>query len=1489
MDFSDCLADDSFGPIVVGCRDNFDFTVRFEQIFLSIVPNCLYIACSFACLAVLVRRPSIIEAQLARWLKLLLAITYSALQLAILIHGVRGGASTLFAASAAISLTSSLSIVSLSSLEHSRSPRPSVLLCSYLLLTLLFDIVQTRTLWLSSFESRGLNSARMYTSATAIKAILLVLEAQNKTKWLTPSTVSKEDLGPEGMSSIFGLSSYTWLNKLFFMGYKKILAVDDLITLDQHISSEVLQERLLRHWNTPGNAFVRRRFRLAATLARTLLVPLLLPVAPRIALTAFKFCQPFLIAAVLQYLNQPEDKLGIPPGKNVGYGLISAAILVYTGIAVSTAFYWYFHERALCMARGALVGAVYHKTTTAYHSSDSAALTLMSTDIERIRQGFLNIHELWANAIEVAIASWLLERQLGGVAIIPPLAIVLVCILCSGYINTYTSRRQKTWMGKIERRVALTADTISNIKPLKLSGLTRPIETLIQHMRVDELATASKFRTVYVTAMVFGYVPAALSPVVMFAVTARTLDVSTIFVSISYLLLLTDPLTYLFINAPHFISALACIGRIQKFLERESRVDRRVAVNIDPKSGESSPTATSAPRSSMEQTKPLVKIKNGSFGWESGNFCLKNMNIEVPAGALTLVVGPVASGKSTLCKALLGEVPLSNAHVVMDQKTAVLPIGYCDQSPSLSNTSIRNNITAFTGSLDEKRYHEVLAATMLLPDLKSLPLGDKTKIGSNGVTLSGGQRQRVSIARALYLNSSFYIFDDILSGLDADTSEQLFRRVFGKNGILRRRNATVILCTTAAQYLPSADHIIVLGGDAVDAAQGTYLELRTSNEYIGGLVISSAGIQHSEKSVTEYTVDEHHGATKDECKRPDPADLLPVTSSHVNDRERMMGSYMVYRHYLASLGRRSIAAFIIFGLGWGFFYNWATVWLKYWSSDLSSGNPSRTNSFYIGLYGLFQSSYLLSLLFCYMVCYRTMVATSGARLHKAALSTMFRAPLRYFASTDIGVTTNLFSQDMTLVDNELPVALTNVVMDIFNAIGMACVIASSSPFLVIGYPFIFAALYIIQKFYLRTSRQLRLLDLEAKGPLYTHFIDTMRGIMTFRAFGWISEGTSLNHRLLDRSQRAYYLLAMVQRWLGFALQIVVAVIATIVVVLATQLRSGTALTGASLLTLMTFGDILNFIIRWFTQLETSIGAINRLKSFSEKVESEHKDGEDFVPPQEWPEAGHIAIKGISASYRSSEEKASRNTPLALNNLNVVIQPGEKVAICGRSGSGKSSTLLLLLRLLEPESGSSGHVSIDDIPLRKISRDDLRERIISIPQDPIFVPGECFQFQLDPWDISTEDQCRDALETVQLWYIIADRGGLKGIFHAESLSHGQRQLFSLARAILRRRVRAQRNGYGPQTSLAAAGGGILLLDEVSSSVDQHTDREMQRLIHTEFRGYTVLMVSHRLEMVMNFDTVIVMENGAVIEAGKPNALMDTPGSRLKELWKAVNRD
>ncbi|KAG4443174.1 hypothetical protein IFR05_001316 [Cadophora sp. M221] len=1486
MEFSGCVNDESIGPAVEGCRGDFDFTIKFERICFMLIPTAVFIAICLPRIVYLTRRPVIVYG--GRFLqisKLLVITVYGLLQLALLVLSIVKSRKfeAFLISSSATTLASALCISVLSYLEHSRSPRPAIVLNDYLFITILLDITQTRTLWLASASFYEITFSRLFTTAVVCKALLIVLESQHKTRWLRWDT---KEHSPEETSGLYSLGAFVWLNQLFMRGYTRVLSLDDLYPLDQTMASNVLQAKLSRFMDEePQN----QKHGLARATARALVVPLLLPVGPRIALGAFQFCQPFLLNSLLGYLQTPHEVYS----RNHGYGLIGATSLIYTGIATSGAIYWYLQERAMYMMRGVLASAVYRKTIQAKLSAadDSAALTLMSADVERIIQGLLSIHELWANTIEVAIASWLLARLIGA-SFVAPLIVVVCCVFLSILLAKITGPRQKAWMEKIQKRVGLTSNIIGKMKHLKISGLVGPVEELIQQMRVDELNTGARFRMIIVWSVIVGYSPLCISPVVTFAFASRTLDVTTIFTAMSYLLLLANPLAVFFQLIPGFNASFTCLARIQVFLQKDSRVDFRTSA---PNSLRAStvPPARAPDNENIHLHDSAMQISGGNFGWEQDKTILHNINLKIPASRLTVIIGPVASGKSTLCKVILGEAPFAQGEVTTT--SIIEKVGFCDQTTYLSNTTIRQNIIGFS-AFDEARYQEVINASMLVSDLAGLPQGDQTNIGSEGITLSGGQKSRVCIARALYVESSFLVFDDILSGLDADTEEHVFNHVFSPTGLLRRRNATVVLCTHSIRHLPSANHIVALSADGRIMEQGTFQYLTTAQMgYVHSLGVKEYGKSNSYNGNAFTTPHPTIGiqTLASEAAVPSPQ----------SEQNRILGDGTVYRHYFSRVNGWNIAAIALFSLGVGFFINFTIIWLKFWSEDITSTHPTHSTPFYIGFYALFQASTLGCLFAICIVVLLVTIQVSGTKIHEEALATVINAPLKFFTTTDTGVVTNLFSQDMTLIDWDLPLALLNTSITLASCIGVAAVIATSSTYLIITYPFLVGILWGIQKFYLRTSRQIRLLELETKSPLYTRFIDTMKGLATFRAFGWSQDGIELNNSLLDNSQRPAYLLAMIQRWLGFTLQLVVAVLAVVFVTLATQLRSDTAFTGASLITLMTFGDQLSHLVEQYTKLETSIGAISRLKTFSDKVVSEKLDAEDVAPSREWPLKGSIEIDGVSASYNGVDidpttglcegsEGGSKNSPhLAISNMTLSIASGEKVAICGSSGSGKSSTILLLLKILSPLPSAAQNITIDSIPLHKIDRQVLRQRIIAVPQDPVFLPdGTSFQANLDPCATSTEKDCQEVLETVGLWPFVADRDGLAAGMSSETLSAGQKQLFSLARAVLRARLRArERIAQFGEKGPGAANGGILLLDEVSSSVDQETDRAMQRIIRTEFEGYTIVMVSHRLEMVMGFDTVVVMEKGEVVEKGPPGELSLRDGGRFRELWLVGNKD
>lgn len=964
--------------------------------------------------------------------------------------------------SAALGLVSALAMLALSGLEHTRCAKPSSLLNAYLLISLLLDAAQCRTLWLGASSPSTAPYARLFTASLAVKAVVLLLESVQKGKWLLPRAGDEHDHSPEEVSNIYSLGVYYWLNDLFLRGYRKVLRIDDLYPLDEALAAPRMEERFMAKLDV--GRMSGRRFGLLLVLFRTFPLQWLKPVPARVALVGFKFCQPLFINALLRFLQAPDAAAA---ARNTGYGLIGASVFIYVGVGLSSALYYYYHERSLFMARSCLVSAVYRKTTESKLAAadDSAALTLMSGDVERFQLGFGNLHELWAAAVEIGLASWLLYRELGA-AFAAPIVVVLVCFGGTIVFSNFVGPLQKAWMEKIQKRVGLTSSVISNMKNLKISGITEPVATLIQGMRVDELLAGRRFRNVLLYAAVFAFIPLQLSPVFTFAVTEKTLDVTRIFTSLSYLVLLTEPLTTLLQFLPQIMAAVTCLARIQAFIEKEPRRDfRRVVPSSEP----------SSPRGGKSNA--AVSITNGNFGWTAEETVLKDINISIPTSSFTIIVGPVASGKSTLCKALLGELSSASGEVTIAADALV--VGFCDQTPFLSNATIKENIVGYS-AYDAKKYHDVVEATMLLSDFDVLPHGDRTSVGSNGITLSGGQRQRVSMARALYLDSTLVLFDDSFAGLDADTEDQVFRRIFGPDGLLRRRGATVILCTHSVKHLPAADHIVALGPDGRVVEQGSFDALVANESYVAGLGVR-AGDGSSSSRNSRDNVDAAPEMMPPVERSATTRSVAPTLAP--DDRARMVGDRAVYRYYLRTMTFLPVFGFTFTGLLTGVFLNLPTVWLKFWAEDAVSPTPSHSRAYYTGIYALLQVMFLASLYYMARICFITMIRQSGTVLHQRALDTVVHAPLTFFTTTDTGVTINLFAQDMTLIDGELPIALLNNVSNLFAAIGQAAVIATASPYIAISYPFLCAVLWAIQKFYLRTSRQLRFLDLEAKSPL----------------------------------------------------------------------------------------------------------------------------------------------------------------------------------------------------------------------------------------------------------------------------------------------------------------------------------------------------------------------------------------------------------------------
>jgi ATP-binding cassette subfamily C (CFTR/MRP) protein 1 len=600
----------------------------------------------------------------------------------------------------------------------------------------------------------------------------------------------------------------------------------------------------------------------------------------------------------------------------------------------------------------------------------------------------------------------------------------------------------------------------------------------------------------------------------------------------------------------------------------------------------------------------------------------------------------------------------------------------------------------------------------------------------------------------------------------------------------RCQDSTQLLTNLLGNFLPSSDVILVLDKGTV-TAQGTFQELEQKDGYT--------------KSMYSELKRDSSEDTKSSARSIDDLRQKNTTSTKIvktEDARRQTGDFSIYKFFFyENVGPGLTMSLLACALVWAFLSTFPTVWLKWWSdSSLKQGNNEI--AYYLGGYAGLQIAAVISFSILIWISIVVVAAKSGIRLHQVLLQTVMGAPLSLFTSTDVGSITTRFSQDIGILDKSLPLALCITLGDLFTAVAQAILIATASAYIAIGFPFLILVVYYLQRGYLRTSRQLRFFDLEEKAPLYTQFLETLDGLATIRAFGWGEHAIRKNHQLVDHAQKPFYLLLMAQQWLTLVLDLIVAALALFVVGLAVRLRDSVSvgLTGVSLIQLILFSETLKIVIQFWTLLETSIGAVTRIKQFREDNPSENSFDEPRLSPPNSPATGKVRFDGVSASY-GIEGKTEGSSVNALDNITFSISPGEKVAVIGRTGSGKSSLLLTLLRMLDISSGS---IQVDDIDLRSIPREHVRSKIIVITQDIFFLPGTVRR-NIDPYEVSDDQVIHEVLRKVGLGEVIEARGGLGKEFEEEMLSQGQKQLFALGRAILRKGV-----------------GKLVVLDEATST-------------------------------------------------------------------------
>lgn len=688
-------------------------------------------------------------------------------------------------------------------------------------------------------------------------------------------------------------------------------------------------------------------------------------------------------------------------------------------------------------------------------------------------------------------------------------------------------------------------------------------------------------------------------------------------------------------------TVITSFRRIQEFDMSEERQDPRSVIDSAsrPLIDLDSDNLETIPSSNMDPSL-VAEVVDASAGYSDESKVLKDVNLTIAREKTTMIVGPVGSGKTSLLKLLLGEMPESSGTV----KTSFSNAAVCTQKPWITWGTIQSNILGM-GKYDKAWYNRVVQSCALNRDFQDLPDGDQTATGTQGSRLSGGQQMRVSFARALFSRREVMVLDDVLTGLDRNTEKAVLEQVFGQDGLLKHHNPTVVLATNSAKHLHYADYIIVLNKDGTIAQQGSADFITNNNEYVQRLAGQPLSSSSLDAKPTSDALEEY--GIKDQDLDPDNA--------------RATGDASAYIYYIRMSGVWTFSVYLSICVLCVVSFRFPALWIQEWT-NANVEHPHENLGYWIGVLVATAASAFLCCIVSDWMGAMVLVPKTAFKFHDLLLNTTMRAKISFLTSTAAGNTTNRFSQDLEQIDDDLPNSLEPFVIQFFNAISSAILICVGSGYVALLVPVCIILLYGVQVFYLRTSRQLRYLDIETKAPLFSQFLEVTSGLSSIRAYGWTEEYLERSYDLLDASQQPFFLLLSVQRWLKLVLDLTVGLIAITLVAVATNIRGGGSdFLGVALFNIIDFGWMLQGTVTAWTEMETAIGAISRVRSYVETTQPEETNEKITAHVIEsWPLEGAIEFSSMSATYDETLDPV-------LKGIDLSIHAGEKVAICGRTG------------------------------------------------------------------------------------------------------------------------------------------------------------------------------------------------------------------------------
>uniref|UniRef100_A0A7N9ALG1 ATP-binding cassette, sub-family C (CFTR/MRP), member 9 n=1 Tax=Mastacembelus armatus TaxID=205130 RepID=A0A7N9ALG1_9TELE len=1257
-----------------------------------------------------------------------------------------------------------------------------------------------------------------------------------------------QDLGVRFLQPFVNLLSkatYWWMNPLIIGAHKRPIELKKIGKLP------IAMRALTNYLNKNISVYLSTQTAEDPSFGR----PILLSSTFRYLADLLGFAGPLCILGIVKHLKDVYFGVHFMSSSMLLQNTSVLAVLLFLALVLQRTFlqasYYVTIETGINL-RGAMIYNKILRLSTSNMSMGEMTLgqinNLVAIETNQLMWFLFLCPNLWAMPVQIVMGVILLYYFLGFSALVGASVIVLLAPI-QYLVATKLADTQKSTLEYSTDRLKKTTEILKGIKLLKLYAWENIFCDSVEETRGKELTSLKTF-ALYTSISIFMNTAIPIAAVLVTFVMHHLIDKtdpspSEAFAALALFHILVTPLFLLSTVVRFAVKALVSLNVLS-------------ALN------------------GSSYFSVFVQVANGFFTWGSNLSTLSDINIRIPTGQLTMIVGQVGCGKSSLLLAMLGEMQTIEGILTWHLFSSVShdahsknrhSVAYAAQKSWLLNATVEENIT-FGSPFSKQRYKAVIDACSLQPDIDLLPFGDQTEIGERGINLSGGQRQRICVARALYQNTNIVFLDDPFSALDIHLSDHLMQEGILK--FLEDDKRTVVLVTHKLQYLIHADWIIAMKDGSV-LREGTLKDIQTHDIelYDHWKTLMNKQDQDLEKDIqqdSQTTLERktlrrafYSREAKSQIDDEDEGKRFLVKCDSICETINSPSSPQVCWCYLSSGGY-----FMVFLMVFSKLLKHSVIvaidyWLALWTSSKTSGtSPTDSISMFIILCA---AGITLCLITSLSVEFLGLSAATS--LHHNLLNKIIHAPIRFFDITPLGQILNRFSADTNIIDQHIPPTLESLTRSTLLCLSAIGVISSITPAFLVALVPLAVAFYFIQKYFRVASKDLQDLDDSTQLPLLCHFSETAEGLTTIRAFRHEARFKQRMLELTDTNNTAYLFLSAANRWLEVRTDYLGAVIVlTAAGASIWSLRYGLpsgGLVGLGLTYALTVTNYLNWVVRNLADLEVQMSAVKKVKSFL-STESENYEGsmDTSQVPENWPQDGEIKIQDLCARYDPMLKPV-------LKHVNAYIKPGQKVGICGRTGSGKSSLSLAFFNMVDIFEGK---IVIDGIDICKLPLQTLRSRLSIILQDPVLFSGS-IRFNLDPERTCSDDRLWEALEIAQLKNMVkALPGGIDAVVTegGENFSVGQRQLFCLARAFVRK-------------------SSIFIMDEATASIDMATENILQKVVMTAFADRTVVTIAHRVHTILTADLVIVMKRGNILEYDRPETLLEQADGMFASFVKA----